>query len=281
MCFPHPPGLGLLWSCGILCVVRNAPCEWLKSFRPTGREVAWFAVCLVITGALFLGARRYLVFPVRPRVLAPADQTTFQLGPPESPEAVRTQAPIGWASDPKADAPPADEVPAGWSESDDFLDNWKPDVEGRWGDARKVSLKEVRWLQQQLARIKVMQALSPNETFARVAELARWVGQIPYRVKYHGWGRPENTVALNEGDCQDKSRLLAEALIAAGVTDVAICRGVPPGYRKGEPGHAWVQVVVGGDVWRIEATSGHLWRANTGSPLDAFEPVVAVWRPTS
>lgn len=261
--------------------MRKAQREWLKIYRPTGREVAWFAVCLVITGALFLGARRYLVFPVRPRVLAPAHQTTFNLGPPEIPGAVRTPAEIGRAIYPKADAPHADEVPAGRSESDDFLDNWKPDVEGRWGDARKVSLKEVRWLQQQLARIKVMQTPSPDERLARVAELASWVGQIPYRFKYHGWGRPEDTVALNEGDCQDKSRLLAEALIAAGVTDVAICRGVPPGYRKGEPGHAWVQVVVGADVWRIEATSGHLWRANTGSPLDAFEPVVVVWRPTS
>lgn len=168
----------------------------------------------------------------------------------------------------------------GWEEKDDFLDNWRPDKEGLWGDARKVSLKEVRWLQEQLARIRVMQTLPPGGTLERVIELATWVGQIPYRAKYHGWGRPEATVVANEGDCQDKSRLLAETLIAAGVTDVAICRGVPPRYKKGQPGHAWVQVLVGGDVWRIEATNGHLWRANTGSPLDAFEPVVTVWRPT-
>lgn len=264
--------------------MRNARVEWLKIYRPTDREVAWLAVWLVVTGVLFFGARRYLVFPVRPPVppASAREERTFNLGRPESSEAMIPAAPAAAASRPtpsEGAMKAAVDFPGG-EQGGNFLDNWRPDKEGRWGDAGRCSPEEERWLQEQLARIRVMQTLPPDGTLARVTELASWVGQIPYREKYRGWGRAEVTVATNEGDCQDKSLLLAQTLIAAGVTEVAICRGVPQGYTKGQPGHAWVQVLVGADVWRIETTSGQMWRANTGSPLDAFEPVLTVWRPT-
>jgi hypothetical protein len=71
--------------------------------------------------------------------------------------------------------------------------------------------------------------------------------------------------------------LLATKLIAAGIREVAICRGVGPKYKPGEAGHAWVQTTIGGVLWRLESTSGDMSRANSGSKLDAFESVMTVW----
>ena len=70
--------------------------------------------------------------------------------------------------------------------------------------------------------------------------------------------------------------MLATELIAAGVREVAICRGVGPNYHPGEPGHAWVQATIAGVLWRLESTNGAMTRAHTGSTLDGFDAVVTV-----
>ena len=72
--------------------------------------------------------------------------------------------------------------------------------------------------------------------------------------------------------------MLAETLIANGVEEVAICSGVSPDYRLGEPGHAWVEAMAEGKLWRLESTNGQVTMANSGAPLDSFQTIITVWR---
>jgi len=135
----------------------------------------------------------------------------------------------------------------------------------------------VKWLQERLAKVSCTRKVTAEFQLAHVGQLTKQVGAIPYAPQLHGWGLPEETLARNTGDCQDKSLLLAEKLIASGIREVALCRGVGPNYKSGEPGHAWVQTMINGVLWRLEATNGAMSRADSGSALDRYEPVITIW----
>ena len=155
---------------------------------------------------------------------------------------------------------------------------WRHDSEEESGDARRAYPEEVAWLRGRLARLKPRAQLNDAEQYYTLVENARYVGAIPYQEQSHGWGLPEDTVLANVGDCQDKSLLLAELLLTEGVEEVAVCRGVGPNYRPGEPGHAWVEARIAGRYYRIEATNGTVYSAGIDSHLDRHSAVATVWK---
>ncbi|MEO7701894.1 MAG: hypothetical protein ABIZ04_21925 [Opitutus sp.] len=262
--------------------------KWLKSYRPTVRELLWFVFWIVVIAAVYQGARQYkYVLHANPSETppGPTGTTNLHVDPPPTattpkprsvPPASATvaQPPVTVPEPPKPPPTPAPKKTYGTSARPK---GWAPDLEETNGDARIVFPEEVEWLQQQLAKVQPTQKVAAEFQLAKVGQLTKQVGSIPYAIEVHGWGLPEQTRARNVGDCQDKSLLLATELIAAGVREVAICRGVGPSYKPGEPGHAWVQATVGGVLWRLESTNGSMTRAHSGATLDGFDAVVTVW----
>ncbi|MDQ8184301.1 hypothetical protein [Pelagicoccus sp. SDUM812002] len=67
-------------------------------------------------------------------------------------------------------------------------------------------------------------------------------------------------------------------MVRAGVEEVALSIRVSKDYIPGEPGHTWVQAMIGDRLWRIESTSGHMRVANSDWILDKYEAVATIWR---
>lgn len=264
--------------------------KWLRTNRPSVRELLWFALWIVVIAAVFRAGQLFTYkSPAEPEspptkriALNLNTDTVVPLTTSRAKSAPQIVAPPPVQSPPKdpikvEPPPPPPPSPHRTFGTAQHPKAWAPDHESDKGDARIAYADEVTWLQEQLEKVQITKAVAAEFQLSHVGLLTKQVGAIPYEMELHGWGLPEQTLARNVGDCQDKSLLLATKLIASGIREVAICRGVPPNYKPGEPGHAWVQAMVNGVLWRMEATNGEMTRANSGSKLDAFEAVVTVW----
>ncbi|MDQ8187089.1 hypothetical protein [Pelagicoccus sp. SDUM812002] len=253
---------------------------------PSGRELLWFAVwtVLVLVLVLVYFAKEHFVWESEAHRAVVLAETEREGQPAIEPGEMEGNAawPLSGGQLDTLDErfiltprksldPPVMEVTSGKS-------GWNPDSPEVAGDARRINPEEVKWLKERLEAVAVESSLPVGKVFENVLQHVRRVGRIPYVAQTHGWGLPEDTLLRNEGDCADKSLLLAEKLIAAGLEEVAICIGVGPDYEPGAPGHAWVQAMIGDRLWRIESTSGQMRVANSGSALDMFEAVATIWR---
>lgn len=263
-----------------------------SGYTPTVRELAWFGAWTLLVLALVYLAKTHLNWEARSDV-AEVDARGMVAAEPveligqqqiELGEAAVLEVPVSERSSGHA-------VTLSSSAMSSVLESssvetvasgkggWRPDSAEVAGDARRINPEEVRWLQERLDALESgVTSLSVSETYETVRRIARRVGGIPYSAQSHGWGLPEETLRRNEGDCADKSLLLAELLVKAGVEEVALCIGVSEDYLPGEPGHAWVQAMIGKRLWRIESTNGHMRVANSDWILDKFEPVATIWR---
>lgn len=244
---------------------------------PTGRELAWFAGWTALVFALVFFARRYLSWETADR---------------ERSDEKRSIVEVRLASDIEQDAlaslpvlrsakqalKPRQASAQSREGSSYAKRGWSPDASETPGDARRIHPEEVKWLQERLNAVEPKFRLPESDAYDVIRRIVQRVGDIPYAAQTHGWGLPDDTLRRNQGDCADKSLLLAELLLEIGVEEVALCIGVPEGYKPGEAGHAWVQAMIGEQLWRLESTSGKMRKANTDGTLDRYEPVATIWR---
>ncbi|MBC2606586.1 transglutaminase-like domain-containing protein [Pelagicoccus albus] len=258
-----------------------------KELVPSGRELIWFIVWLGLALGLVFLAKNFLAWDQQGRgivegsdsyvadypVIEIAEDSEFQAHPQIefTIDDSRRPRPINHAKSQNALRSVAKVSKGGWS----------PDSTEEAGDARRIYPEEIRWLQNYLNGVEVHSRQGLGDAYRVAKEFTKQVGEIPYARQTHGWGLPDDTLRRNEGDCADKSLLLAELLISSGIEEVAICIGVSPDYKPGEAGHAWVQAMIGGRLWRIESTNGTMRVANSGSPLDRYETIATIWRHTS
>lgn len=276
-----------------------------SGYLPTGRELAWFGIWTLLVLALVYFAKTHLNWKNQAKLVSERTEEAF----PDEPVAITTELePV--VAEPVILAAPTLERPSVASESSpnrpvepkpasmetvsktvepqpastgtvsktSGKGGWTPDSTEKAGDARRIHPEEVKWLQERLDTLEPEHTLSASEAYKTVREIVRRVGDVPYKIQTHGWGLPEDTLRRNEGDCADKSLLLVELLVRAGVEEVALCIGVSEDYIPGEPGHAWVQAMIGDRLWRIESTSGHMRVANSDWILDKYEAVATIWR---
>jgi hypothetical protein len=71
---------------------------------------------------------------------------------------------------------------------------------------------------------------------------------------------------------------LATRLIEAGYTGVSIVIGVPPDYKPGQPGHAWVEILWRGQRLVCEPTTYSAMFFKEDAPTRNYEVVARVYR---
>ena len=255
----------------------------LLHYKPTKGELFRGCIYLIgVLGVVILAERQFTIKPVPKETLAagmqwvggkPAPQELIKLTPVSNPlysepQEYRVSSPAIIASEEVA---PLINPSAGV----DDTDLWTPQTSELGGDARKIPAQMVTWLKAQLREVKVTRTHSGDE-LAVLSAVARKVGSMPYQIT-PGWKTPEETVAAKEGDCTDRSLLLATLLLKLGFKDVAVVTGVPYDYTVGDAGHAWVKVRVDGETWHVESTNGSVGKRSAATFGKELDETLTIW----
>lgn len=230
-----------------------------RDYVPTGRELFYFAIWLVLIGALVFGAFRWNEAVERSRRLRIRETPMLsgkirQTVPiPMSRPTVTGRIPVGAGSVGVMPTSPGGGGSGGL--------NTRHEVPG---DARVINPAELAYLKRLLAAAAIRGQARHPTNLEPAEELAYGAYRIRYVPGNDGWVLPEEFFARGYGDCQAKTLWLAVRLLEAGYREVGIRLGCRPGYIPGEPGHVWPVLNFQGQEYVFEPTA-------SGRPYAPYE----------
>ncbi len=144
------------------------------------------------------------------------------------------------------------------------------------GNARLIDPDELHWLQDRLN--EVHRGVADPADLTPALALIKEVGSMTYHTEFEGWIDPAIIDQRRYGDCAAKSYWLAVHLLQAGYRNVALVKGVQPGYQPGMPGHAWVELWFHGDHFVFEPANSVAIYIPETAPTKNYEVIFKVYR---